>query len=296
VAPLVSRMDETISEQRPTPLTPDGATLGGRYVVERELGRGGMATVFLARDTQEDRLVAVKLLLPELTASVGSERFYREIDVGRNLQHPGIVGVLDSGSADGQLYYVMPFVEGQSLRDRLNREQQLPIEDAIEIATQVAEALDFAHERGIIHRDIKPENILLGKDRAVVADFGIAHAVNLAGADALTRTGMAIGTPTYMSPEQALQSRDVTPASDVYSLGCVLYEMLAGQPPFSGPTAMALLARHSLENVPSLKIQRGTIPDAVEDAIAKAMAKVPADRYRTASEFAAALRGEAGAA
>jgi TolB-like protein len=255
-----------------------------------------MATVFLARDLTHDRHVAVKVLLPELAVSLGTERFLREIDVGMSLQHPRIVGVLDSGQADGILYYVMPFVDGATLRDRLNREKQLPVEDTIQITQQVADALAYAHSKGVIHRDIKPENILLDATGALVADFGIARAVSVAGGETLTRTGMAIGTPTYMSPEQAMGSRDVTPESDIYSLGCVVYEMLAGQPPFTGPTAMALLARHSLDNVPSLKIVRNTIPDAVEDAIVRAMAKVPADRFHSATDFSAAMLDTEGAA
>jgi serine/threonine-protein kinase len=270
--------------------------LAGRYAFERELGRGGMATVYLARDLTHNRYVAVKMLLPELAVTLGMERFLREIEVGTALQHPRIVGVLDSGQADGVLYYTMPFVEGQTLRDRLNREKQLPVEDTIEIATQVADALAYAHSKGVIHRDIKPENILLDKTGALVADFGIARAVSVAGGETLTRTGMAVGTPTYMSPEQAMGSRDVTPESDIYSLACVVYELLAGQPPFTGPTAMALLARHSLDNVPSLKIVRGTVPDAVEDAIVRAMAKVPADRFHHATDFSAALLDNEGAA
>jgi len=270
--------------------------LAGRYAFERELGRGGMATVYLARDLAHNRHVAVKVLAPELAVTLGMERFLREIEVGTALQHPRIVGVIDSGSADGVLYYTMPFIEGQTLRDRLNREKQLPVEDTIQIAQQVAEALAYAHMKGVIHRDIKPENILLDKTGALVADFGIARAVSVAGGENLTRTGMAIGTPTYMSPEQAMGSKDVTPESDIYSLACVVYELLAGQPPFTGPTAMALLARHSLDNVPSLKIVRGTVPDALEDAIVRAMAKVPADRFHTATDFAASLTDNEGAA
>ena len=272
------------------------AALAGRYAFERELGRGGMASVFLARDLTRDRYVAVKVLLPELAVTLGQERFLREIEVGTALQHPRIVGVLDSGQADGLLYYVMPFVDGASLRERLNREKQLPVDDTIRIAQQVADALAYAHSKGVIHRDIKPENILLDASGAMVADFGIARAVSVAGGETLTRTGMAVGTPTYMSPEQAMGSKDVTPESDIYSLACVVYELLAGQPPFTGPTAMALLARHSLDNVPSLKIVRNTIPDAVEDAILRAMAKVPADRFHSATDFATALTDDEGAA
>ena len=277
-------------------LTAFRSELAERYRLERELGQGGMATVYLAYDVANDRHVALKVLNPELAASLGAERFLREIEVGRTLLHPNIVGVLDSGTADGKLFYTMPFVEGASLRDKLDREKQLSIDEAIDLTKQIAEALTFAHSKGVIHRDIKPENILLSKGQALVADFGIARAVSVAGGERLTRTGMAVGTPTYMSPEQAMGSKDVTPESDVYSLACMVYEMLAGQPPFTGPTAMALLARHSLDNVPSLKIVRGTVPDAVEDAIVRAMAKVPADRFRSAMDFAEALTDNEGAA
>jgi len=277
-------------------LTVFRSELAEKYRLERELGQGGMATVYLAYDVANDRHVALKVLNPELAASLGADRFLREIEVGRTLLHPNIVGVLDSGSADGKLFYTMPFVEGASLRDKLDREKQLSIDEAIDLTKQIAEALAFAHSKGVIHRDIKPENILLSNGRALVADFGIARAVSVAGGERLTRTGMAVGTPTYMSPEQAMGSKDVTPESDVYSLACMVYEMLAGQPPFTGPTAMALLARHSLDNVPSLKIVRGTVPDAVEDAIVRAMAKVPADRFRSAIDFANALTDNEGAA
>jgi eukaryotic-like serine/threonine-protein kinase len=277
-------------------LTAFRSELAEKYRLERELGQGGMAVVYLAYDVANDRHVAIKVLNPELAASLGAERFLREIEVGRTLLHPNIVGVLDSGSADGKLFYTMPFVEGASLRDKLDREKQLSIDEALDLTKQIAEALAFAHSKSVIHRDIKPENILLSNGRALVADFGIARAVSVAGGERLTRTGMAVGTPTYMSPEQAMGSKDVTPESDVYSLACMVYEMLAGQPPFSGPTAMALLARHSLDNVPSLKIVRGTVPDAVEDAIVRAMAKVPADRFRSAIDFANALTDNEGAA
>jgi serine/threonine-protein kinase len=277
-------------------LTAFRSELAEKYRLERELGQGGMAVVYLAYDVANDRHVALKVLNPELAATLGAERFLREIEVGRTLLHPNIVGVLDSGSADGKLFYTMPFVEGASLRDKLDREKQLSIDEAIDLTKQIAEALSFAHSKNVIHRDIKPENILLSNGRAMVADFGIARAVSVAGGERLTRTGMAVGTPTYMSPEQAMGSKDVTPESDVYSLACMVYEMLAGQPPFTGPTAMALLARHSLDNVPSLKIVRGTVPDAVEDAIVRAMAKVPADRFRSAIDFANALTDNEGAA
>ena len=261
------------------------SALGDRYEVEREVGRGGMATVFLARDLKHDRKVAVKVLRPELSASLGADRFLREIRVAANLQHPNVLGLYDSGEADGLLYYVMPFVEGESLRDRLDREQQLPIQDALQITREAAEALDFAHKRGIVHRDIKPENILLLGGHALVADFGIARAVSQAGGEKLTQTGMAIGTPYYMSPEQSIGSEHVDARSDVYSLGCVLYELLIGQPPFTGPNALAIMARHSMEVVPSLQVVRPSVPDDVEDAVMRALQKTPADRFQTMKEF-----------
>jgi serine/threonine-protein kinase len=205
--------------------------LGERYELERELGQGGMATVFLAKDLRHDRDVAIKVLHPELSASIGAERFEREIKLAAKLQHPNILGLYDSGAADGLLYYVMPFIKGESLRDRLDREGQLPIDDAIQITLEVAEALGHAHAAGIVHRDIKPENILISGGHALVADFGIARAASEAGGHKLTQTGMAVGTPVYMSPEQAVGD-PVGPTSDLYSLGCMLYEMLAGEPPF----------------------------------------------------------------
>jgi len=250
-----------------------------------------MATVYLARDVKHQRAVAVKVLRQELSASLGADRFLREIRVAATLQHPHILGLYDSGESEGLLYYVMPFVEGESLRDRLNREQQLPLHDALRITCEAAEALDFAHQRGIVHRDIKPENILLLGGHALVADFGIARAVSQAGGEKLTQTGMAVGTPHYMSPEQALGGEHVDARSDVYSLGCVLYELLIGQPPFTGPNAMAIMARHSMETVPSLQVVRQSIPDEVEDAILQALEKTPADRFQTMREFADALAG-----
>ncbi len=264
--------------------------LAGHYDVERELGHGGMAVVYLARDTKHERRVAIKVLKPELSATIGAERFLREIRVAAQLQHPNILGLYDSGVADGLLYYVMPFIEGESLRDRLMREHQLPIEDAVRIVRESAEALQYAHDHKIIHRDIKPENILLQGGHALVADFGIAKAVESAG-HKLTETGMAVGTPHYMSPEQSLGS-DMDGRSDQYSLGCVLYELLVGQPPFDGPNPMAVLARHSLEQVPSMQVVRNSIPDAVEDATFRALEKTPADRYANMKELAEAL-GEA---
>jgi len=248
-----------------------------------------MATVFLAKDIKHERAVAIKVLRPELSASLGGDRFLREIRVAATLQHPNILGLYDSGETEGLLYYVMPFIEGESLRHRLDREQQLPLHDALRITREAAEALQYAHEHNIIHRDIKPENILMLGGHALVADFGIARAVSEAGGEKLTQTGMAIGTPYYMSPEQALGSDRVDARSDVYSLGCVLYELLIGQPPFTGPNAMAIMARHSMEKVPSLQVVRSSVPDEVEDIVLHALEKTPADRFQTMQELVEAL-------
>jgi serine/threonine-protein kinase len=264
-------------------------TLAGRYAVEREIGRGGMATVFLAQDVRHERRVAIKVLKPELSASIGADRFLREIKLAAQLQHPNILGLFDSGEAEGLLYYVMPFVEGESLRDTLDREHHLSIEDAIQIIREAADGLGYAHAHGIVHRDIKPENILLTGGHALVADFGIARAFSEAGGQKLTETGMAVGTPYYMSPEQAMGGT-LDARSDVYSLGCVLYELLSGAPPFTGPTAIAILARHSLEAIPSIQIVRPAVPDEVEAIIMRALAKTPADRFKTMQEFTEALR------
>jgi serine/threonine-protein kinase len=264
------------------------AALGDRYEVERLVGEGGMATVYLANDLRHGRKVAVKTLRAELAASIGADRFLREIRLAATLQHPNILGLYDSGDAGGILYYVMPFIEGESLRARLDREQQLPIHDAVRITREAAEALAYAHERGVVHRDIKPENILLQNGHALVADFGIARAVDAAG-EKLTQTGMAVGTPHYMSPEQAMGSDGADGRSDVYSLGCVLYELLVGQPPFDGPNARAILARHTMEQVPSVTVVRPSIPDEIEDAVLQALEKTPADRYQKMSDFADAL-------
>lgn len=264
--------------------------LADRYAVERELGRGGMATVFLAQDLKHHRSVAIKVLHAELSAELGAGRFVREIEIAAQLQHPHILPLYDSGAAAGFLYYVMPYVEGESLRDRLTREKQLPQEDALRIATEVAGALAYAHSRGVVHRDIKPENIMLSGGTAVVTDFGIARALSAAGDEHhLTQTGTIIGTPAYMSPEQSAGAREIDGRSDEYSLACVVYEMLVGEPPFTGPTAQAIIARHSLDMVSPPSIVRATIPDAVEGAILRALSKVPADRYPTAALFAEAL-------
>jgi len=267
--------------------------LAGRYRLERELGQGGMATVYLAHDLRHDRYVALKVLRPELAALIGAERFLKEIKVTANLQHPHILGLIDSGEVDGILYYVMPSVEGESLRDRLNREKQLPIADAVRIATEVASALDYAHRHHVIHRDIKPENILIHDGRAMVADFGIALAVSTAGGTRMTETGMSLGTPHYMSPEQAMGEREVTARSDIYALGAVLYEMLVGEPPFTGPTAQAIVARVMTEQPRNLTLQRRTIPPQVEAAVQTALEKLPADRFASAREFAEALQATA---
>jgi eukaryotic-like serine/threonine-protein kinase len=263
--------------------------LSGRYRVERELGRGGMATVYLAEDVRLGRRVAVKVLRPELAAALGPDRFAREITIAAGLQHPHIVPLFESGESQGLLYYVMPFVEGETLRQRLSRTGPLTLDETSRITREVALALSHAHAQGLIHRDIKPENILLSGGTAVVTDFGIAKAISAAGGDRMTQTGVAIGTPEYMSPEQASSVDQIDARSDVYSLGCVTYEMLVGEPPFRGPSAMAVLARHSLDPVPSVRTVRSAIPTAVQGVLEKAMAKVPADRYESALDFADAL-------
>jgi eukaryotic-like serine/threonine-protein kinase len=275
------------------------AALSDRYAIERELGAGGMATVYLAHDLKHDRQVAIKVLRPELAAVIGAERFLSEIKTTANLQHPHILPLHDSGEARDAgdpmgrpyLYYVMPYVEGESLRDRLNREKQLPIGDAVRIATEVASALDYAHRHNVIHRDIKPENILLHDGQALVADFGIALAASRAGGSRMTETGMSLGTPTYMSPEQAMGERELTARSDVYALGAMTYEMLLGEPPFTGPTAQAIVAKVMTEKPAPLVARRDRIPPAVEDAVLTALEKLPADRWGSAAEFAEALAG-----
>lgn len=265
-------------------------SFGDRYHVERELGRGGMATVFLCTDTKFGRKVAIKLLHPDLAAAVGAERFHREIQIATRLAHPNILPAYDSGEADGSLYYVMPFVAGESLRDRLSRERQLPVQDAVRITTEIAGALQFAHDEGIVHRDIKPENILLEADRAVLADFGVARAITgIADVEALTRTGMSLGTPAYMSPEQALGEKHIDGRSDQYSLACVLYEMLCGYPPFMATTMQALVAKHLGEQVPMITTVRPAVPDELEDIVMRALEKVPADRFGSMQELADAL-------
>jgi serine/threonine-protein kinase len=262
--------------------------LADRYRIERELGRGGMATVFLAEDLRHRRQVAIKVLDPEVAAAIGPERFLREISTVARLSHPHILPLHDSGAADGLLYYVMPYIEGESLRRRLTREKQLPLADAQRIAAELADALDYAHEHGIVHRDLKPENVLLQHGRALLADFGIARAVAAAGAQKLTSTGVVVGTPSYMSPEQVAGGA-VDARSDVYGLGCVVYEMLAGQPPFAGPTAESLAHQHLNVPAPEVTRLRPSAGAGVTAALMRALAKTPADRYGTTGEFAAAL-------
>ena len=277
------------------PVVPAGleAALSDRYRLERELGAGGMATVYLARDLKHDRDVALKVLRPELASAVGAERFLAEIRTASALQHPHILPLFDSGQAAGFLYFAMPYVEGESLRDRLTREGQLPIADALRIAIAIAGALDYAHRHQVIHRDIKPDNILLHEGNAILADFGIALAVSQAGKDRLTATGLSIGTPQYMSPEQATGNKQLDGRSDIYSLGAVLYEMLAGEAPFTGPSAHAIIAKLLTEHPIRLRTVRDTVPGNVDAAVQRALATAPADRFATAAEFVRALEDPA---
>src|SRR6186713_1197127 len=268
------------------------AALADRYRIERELGAGGMATVYLAHDIRHERDVAIKVLHPDLGATLGPDRFLSEIRTTARLQHPHILPLLDSGSSDGLLYYVMPLVAGETLRHRLERERQLPIDDAIAIAREVADALGYAHGLGVIHRDIKPENILLRDGHALVADFGIALAVQTAGGARMTQTGLSLGTPQYMSPEQAMGERTIDARSDVYALGAVTYEMLAGEPPFTGPNVQAIVARILAEEPRSLTLLRRAVPAGVEGAVMRALEKLPADRFVKASDFSDALLGD----
>ena len=277
----------------PSPGLPAG--LMGHYRIEREVGEGGMATVYLAHDLKHHRRVAIKVLKPALAAALGADRFLREITTTASLRHPHILPLYDSGDETGVLYYVMPFVEGESLRDRLDREKQLPVHDAVQIAAEVADALNYAHGRGVVHRDIKPENILLESGHAVVADFGIAQAIDLAGGGRLTDTGIAIGTPTYMSPEQAAGGKDLDGRSDLYALACVVYEMLAGQPPFTGPTAESVLHQHLVAPPPPVTQLRPAVSADIAGALQRALTKTPADRFPAVAQFADALtRGAPG--
>jgi eukaryotic-like serine/threonine-protein kinase len=263
--------------------------LAGRYRVERELGRGGMATVYLAQDLRHARAVAIKVLKPEIASIVGPERFQREIRLAAGFTHPHILPLLDSGEADGLLYYVMPFMAGESLRDRLVRERQLPLPEAARIATDVAAALAHAHGQGVVHRDIKPENILLERGEAVVADFGIARALSPAPSESVTTAGLVLGTPAYMSPEQAAGDATIDGRSDIFALGCVLYEMLAGDTPFAGPTAQIIGAKRMYQPPAALRIVRPDVPAEVERVIMRALEKAPAGRQQSADEFSQSL-------
>jgi len=265
------------------------AALANRYAIQREVGRGGMARVYLAQDLRHRRPVAVKILHPHLAATVGPERFKREVEIAARLSHPHILTLIDSGEVEGLLYYVMPFIEGESLRGRLDRERQLPISDALEITRHVATALGYAHARGVIHRDIKPENIMLHEGEPMITDFGIAKAVSGASAEQLTQTGTVIGTPAYMSPEQASGDADIDGRSDQYSLACMLYEMLAGRPPFTGPSPQAIMVKQFTEPSPSVRKTRPEVPEALDRVLMKALAKPPAERFGSALEFAQAL-------
>ncbi|MGD8279357.1 MAG: serine/threonine-protein kinase, partial [Gemmatimonadota bacterium] len=265
------------------------AALQGKYLIERVLGEGGMATVVLAMDQRLERRVAIKVFRPELAVAVGPERFLSEIRTTAGLQHPHILQLYDSGQADGLLYYVMPFVDGETLRGRIDREGQLAVEDAVRIATEVAHGLDAAHAAGFVHRDVKPENILLGPGGALIADFGIALAVSGADTERLTKTGLSVGTPRYMSPEQATGDQKVDARTDVYSLGCVLYEMLVGEPPHGGRSVQAIMAAILSGEVPSARLRRGTIPANVDAAVRCAIERLPADRFDSCRAFAAAL-------
>jgi serine/threonine-protein kinase len=274
----------------PDPLAPLRQALQERYAFERELGRGGMATVYLVQDLRHDRPVALKVLHPELAATLGPERFQREVKLAARLQHPHILTVLDSGEAAGRLWFAMPYVEGESLRDRLRRERQLPVEDALRVAREAAQALQYAHEHGIVHRDIKPENLLLTRDgNTLVADFGIARAVGSVGDERLTETGLAVGTPAYMSPEQSAGDKGLDARTDIYSLAAVLFEMLSGEPPFTGATTQAMLVKRLTEPAPSARAVRPNVPEAVDAAIRKALSPVAADRFGTVAQFAQAL-------
>src|SRR6266545_150559 len=262
--------------------------LTDNYTIDRELGRGGMATVYLAQDKKHDRVVGLKVLHPDLAASLGAERFLREIKLVARLNHPHILPLFDSDAADGFLYYVMPYVEGESLRERLDRQQLLPIEESIRHARAIASALDYAHRQNIVHRDIKPENVMLYEGEAMVMDFGIAKAVSAAGTETLTQTGMMVGTPAYVSPEQAA-GEELDPRSDQYSLACVLYEMLSGERPFTGPTAQAVMAKRFSETPKPIRTVRSTVPENVERAIGKAMSTDVTERFRTTAMFGQAL-------
>jgi TolB-like protein/tRNA A-37 threonylcarbamoyl transferase component Bud32 len=284
-------MSDQDQQDQPEQLERLRRALLGTYEIERQLGEGGMAIVYLAHDVKHDRQVAIKVLRPELAASLGHDRFLREIKIAAKLSHPHILPLYDSGEADGLLYYVMPFVEGESLADHMAREKQLPVEEAVQITREVAEALSVAHSSGLVHRDIKPENVMMTGGHAVVADFGIALAVDHAGGEKLTQTGMAVGTPAYMSPEQAQGEANIDGRADIYSLGCMMYEMLVGQIPFTAPTPMAMIARHTMDHPTPISIMRESISPDLENIVFVAMEKTPADRFRTAQHMVDALKG-----
>src|SRR5215211_3215163 len=270
---------------------PESIPIGDRYAVERELGRGGMATVFLARDRKHDRPVAIKVVHADIVDSETAQRFLREIQILSRLQHPHILALLDSGSTketQPRPFYVMPYVDGETLRQRLTREGPLPLPEALRLIRETGEALHYAHTQGLVHRDVKPENILLSQRHALVADFGIARAVGVAAGNRLTRTGLSIGTPQYMSPEQIGGEPEVDARADQYSLACLLYELLAGQPPFTGPSAVAVLSRQMFDPVPPLTTLRPGVPGSIRRAIERALAKTPADRFGNVLEFVAA--------
>ncbi len=263
--------------------------LNGRYSLEREIGRGGMATVYLARDLREGRLVAIKVMHPGLVATIGTDRFLREIEIAASLSHPRIVPLYESGDAGGVLYYIMPYVEGESLYELLERERRLPLDEALRITHDVADALGHAHSQGVLHRDVKPENILVAGGRALVADFGLARAIGAASYRKLTETGIIVGTVFYMSPEQLREDRDLDQRADIYSLGCMLYEMLTGEPPYSGTSLNQLITRILRAPVPSARRLHDRVPPAVDEAISRALSKPAAGRFTTMQEFAAAL-------
>ena len=288
----MSSTDRTAAQLEATQLDRRAATaLAERYRIDRVLGRGGMATVYAADDLKHGRRVAIKIVEPAVSVALGPERFLREIRVSASLQHPNILPLFDSGEAGDLLYYVMPLVEGVSLRERIKQQGQLPIDEAIRITQQVASALDYAHAHGVVHRDIKPENILIDGDRAVVADFGIAKSLDAVG-ESLTATGVAVGTPTYMSPEQSTGERIIDGRSDIYSLACVLFELLAGEPPFTGASAQAVIAKRFAGPPPSVRVLRDAVPLAMDRAISRALARVPADRFGTSGDFVRALAAD----
>ncbi|MGH7472102.1 MAG: serine/threonine-protein kinase, partial [Longimicrobiales bacterium] len=277
-----------------TELSRVSKALAGRYTIERELGSGATATVYLARDERHNRSVAIKVLNPEVGSVLGADRFLREIETVARLHHPHILPLFDSGSSDDLLWFVMPHVAGETLRQRLERERQLSIEDATTLACEIADALAYAHQNGVMHRDIKPENILLSSGHALVADFGLTRALHESEDESrITRTGVSLGTPQYMSPEQAAGQRDIDGRSDIYALGCVLFEMLTGRAPFVGPTIQSIVAQHLTAPPPALQSLRSTVPHHLSDTLQRALAKTPADRFADAAKFAEALRSGA---